>query len=210
MRWGRFCFVLAVGIGLVMLQGVAAWFDGYLTQAQMQMRGISNGWSFFEHGGMWGDFFVITPLLAYVLARFEIPYGSMTGLTAVALSLLACSVMGYQYQLASIVAPEAHAHHGRTTVAGFIHGAYAAFAICTIALLYIGMHSPSITREQLLAISVVLTPFFFLGVAKLSEQWSFAPTLRVQVAVEIAAVWGVTLLRLLSGYRIGEPEVSRK
>jgi hypothetical protein len=71
---GRIFFALLPAViaficleGLVALQAFLAYQDHFFTVAQMRGRGISQGLPFISHFGMWGDFFVISPLAAYVI-----------------------------------------------------------------------------------------------------------------------------------------------
>ncbi len=62
--------VLVTGLFLVCVQGATSWMDGYLSQKQMKKElGIYDGWSFLQHGGMWADVFIVSPLVAYILGR---------------------------------------------------------------------------------------------------------------------------------------------
>ena len=71
-----FWLVLTIGVILVLAQGVFSYRDGYLTKKQMATRGIRHGWSFLEHGGMWADIFIISPLIAYVSSQHQLAYVS--------------------------------------------------------------------------------------------------------------------------------------
>lgn len=197
MAWKNFFLIWAFGASVVLAQGIASWFDGYLTQAQLIGRGITNGWSFLEHGGMWADALIISPLLGYVLAHWEVGYDSRVGDVTLILALALCVALGYVYQVNGIDAPDAHTHGGRTTIAGFIHGLFALFALWTISLVYLGATSPTIPASMLMAISSALTPFCVLGVMKFSDRWSFDRMAMVQVAAQLVLIWGATIARPL-------------
>lgn len=198
MDWRCFWAVWALGISAVLAQGIAAWVDGFLTQAQVSARGIANGWSFVEHGGMWADALLIAPLLGFVLGSWKVHYASRTGLVTFVAALFACIIFGYIYQENGVVAPEAHAHDGQTTVAGLIHGVFAIFALWTLCLVYLGATTPDVSLRPLVFISCALTPFCFLGVMKLSARWTFDRTAAIQVAAELALIWGATVFRFAS------------
>jgi hypothetical protein len=87
-------------------------------------------------------------------------------------------------------------HNGRTTIAGWIHAVYAALAIWVLFEVYSGLTVPIVSKNDLIVTSLVLTPFFYLGVAKFNDRWVFEPGAQIQVAVSIAVVWTVTLFRL--------------
>src|SRR5262245_36825061 len=144
--WGRFALVLALGLATVAAQGIASWFDGYLTQAQMQAQGVTNGWSFLEHGGMWADALIISPILAYILAKYTLRYMTSEGAAIFVAALLATMALGYLYQQSGLHTPEAHTHDGKTTLAGILHGVFATFAIWTFALVYLKLSTPAVSK----------------------------------------------------------------
>jgi hypothetical protein len=183
-----FIFVLAAGVVLVVLQGLLSWMDGYLTKDQMRSRGIATGWSFFEHGGMWADVFLISPIQAYLLATYRIPYTSRWGLLTLACAAALALVMGRVYRRSGVKMPEAHTHDGRTTPAGWVHGAFAIFAFWTFMLFYLKQTSPPASVRDVLAVSILLIPFTFLGLAKFNRRWRPSFWDRWQITAEIAAL----------------------
>ncbi len=189
--------IFTVGIILVLIQGFASWFDGYLTQDQMVSRGII-GWSFMEHGGMWADVLVISPFVAYLVSRYQFPYVSNRGIMLLAIAIALSLIMGHMYQKGGMLIPEAHTHHGTTTIAGWIHGVFAVAAIWIFAMVYLpGMATPPVSKVDLLVISIMLTPFFYLGVAKFNPRWTFSVTAKLQVLAEIILIWVVAALRII-------------
>mgnify|MGYP001336769392 CR=1 FL=1 len=185
--------VLAISIGLVFIQGLLSWYDGYLTQGQMRASGINNGWAFVEHGGMWGDAFFISPILAYLLGTYQIAYVSTVGLVTFAIIAAGGLAAGCWHRDRGITEPEAHTHDGRTTKAGYIHALFAVFAIWTITLAYLNQMTPPIRVSEVGVISCILTPFFFIGVTKFSKRWSLKSDARRQVAIQLIILWGVTV-----------------
>lgn len=195
MDWKLFNTILLVGIGLVLIQGLFAFFDRYLWQEQMRERGITNGWSFMEHGGMWADVFVISPLVAYAASKYQLDF-SWRGLLALAGSLIVVLALVEVYRRGAIATPEAHTHDGKTTPAGWIHALFALAAIWVCVQIYLGWTTPMVSKWDIVVFSLILTPFFFLGVVKFSERWTFDPGAKWQVAAGIAAVWVITALHL--------------
>jgi len=194
--WKLFWLTLAVGVLFVIVQGIAAWSDGYLTQTQMRSHGVTNGWSFFEHGGMWADVFVISPIVAYSVSNYKLDYFSKGGLTLFAIALVVSLAMGYMYQRGGITTREAHTHDGITPLAGWIHGIYAVAAIWVSAMVFLNFTTPSVSRVDIIVISILLTPFFYLGIVKFSERWVFSPAVQWQVAIEIIGLWALAGIRI--------------
>ncbi len=196
MDWKLFLYVFSAGVVLVFVQGISSWFDGYLTQAYMRSHGVTNGWSFMEHGGMWSDVFIISPVVAYIVSKYDVEYFSQWGLIILGVALVVSLAMGAMYQKNGITIPEAHTHDGTTTLAGWIHGLFAVAAIWTCALFYLNLVSPSVLKFDVLVISLLLTPFFFLGVVKFSDRWTFDTIAQWQVAFETAGLWAIASYRL--------------
>ena len=195
----RFWTILALGEFIVALQGIAAVLDGFLTRAQMLwVHNTVKGYSFMEHGGMWADAFIVTPLLAYLMSNYNFAYSS-TGSVAflVAAFALWALLAAKMYAPLGAAMPEAHAHDGYVTVAGWIHVLYAAVATWIIALAYLpGMAEPQVSSADIIIVSAALSFWTYLGVAKFSGYWTFDTFAKIQVGGEIALIWCLAAWRL--------------
>lgn len=187
---------LLLGIALILAQGICAYFDGYLTQSQLYARGIMNGYSFIEHGGIWADVFIISPSVAYIIGRYKPPYGSIRSMLVLGVASIVIILAGYVYTQMAIYHPEALTHDNYTTPAGWLHGLFALAAAWILALFYLGLTRPPASTRDIMAISVTLTPFCFLSVVKFSNKWEFSTLAQWQVALEIFGLWIVTWIRL--------------
>lgn len=191
-----FWTVLLIGIVLVVLQGVLSWFDGYLTQAQMHSHNVMKGWSFMQHGGMWADVFIISPLVAYAASKYQFEVFSWRALLALLGSLATVLALVEVYRRGAIITPEAHTHDGRTTPAGWIHALFALAAIWVCVQIYLGWTNPMVTKWDIVVFSLILTPFFYLGIVKFSQHWTFETGAQIQVGAGVAAVWVVASFHL--------------
>ena len=197
MNWQVFALVLAAEYAAIVLQGIAAWLDGYLTQAQMQSHGIMNGWSFMEHCGIWMDVIIISPAVAYFVSNHQFAYTSKWGMVAFVATLASWLVLIYLYQQGGKITPEAHTHYGTTTVAGWIYFVYAVLTTWVLVMAFIsGLATPAVSKLELSILAIALMPFFYYGVVKFSDRWTWSPLARYQVIVEILFVWTVTLFRV--------------
>jgi hypothetical protein len=184
-----FWLIWLVGTVLVVIQGVLSYFDGYFSRRQMLRRGVSNGWSFLEHGGMWADVVVISPLVAYVLSHYRLNWNTWYGI-ALALGAILISVfLGKMYAEAAKTTPEAHTHDRRTTPAGWVHGLFAVTGVWVMAMFFFTPLDPKVSPRDILIVAGILTPFFMLGVMKFSRRWRFERFARYQVLVLTLAVW---------------------
>ena len=192
MDWSVFWIVLVVGIGFVALQGVCAYIDGYFTREQMlRLHELKKGNSFLQHGGMWSDVFVISPLVAYITSKDHLDYLSLRS------EIFLLVTMGFWWMAAkyfrSLPLPEAHNHNGQTTLAGWIHLGFGVVVMWMLSMFYFS-HPP---MHDLVVVSSFLTPFFFLGIYKIDKDWRWNPVAVWVVIGGPTAVWSVVLWRHL-------------
>ena len=176
----------------MILQGVAAYCDGYFSQRQMQSRGITNGYSFLQHGGMWADMFIVSPAVALIASKYKINYFSLYGIVFFAGTFIVVRAMGRLYCEYGKIIPEAHTHDGRTTLAGWIHGIFAFAVIWECLMFYLSPTVPKQKVEDLIFVSFLLTLLFPLGVIKFSLRWKFSLGDYIQIGVLTLLVWSVT------------------
>ena len=195
----KFWIFLVLGEFVVGLQGIAAGLDGFLTRTQMlRVHNIAKGYSFMEHGGMWADMLIVTPLIAYLVSNYRFAHDSPGSVALLAVAgglwtLLAIMI----YAPMGAVMPEAHTHDGYVPVAGQIHVLYAVVATWIIGMVYIpGMIEPQVSNTDIVIVSVMLSFWTYLGVAKFSNYWTFDTPAKVQVGGEVALIWGLALWHL--------------
>jgi hypothetical protein len=191
-----FWLVLLAGIALVGVQGILSYFDGYLTQAQMQARGIANGYSFMEHGGMWADVFVISPMVAYLISRYHFAYGRWWGILILDIALGITIGSSPIYNKIGLRHPVPHSHDGHTTAAGYIHALFAVAVLWIAGMFYFTPLSPAASPRDIIGISALLTPFFFLGIVDFNAKWEFMRGAKIQLAVQIMVLWLIAGIKL--------------
>ena len=166
----------------VVLQGLFAWRDQFLTPSQMVRHGIAQGLPFAAHGGMWGDVFFISPLLAALVEIYISGWSWLRIVAAFLASLFASYMMHETYKHAFY--PEAHVQYGKLTATGHIHLVYMAVAFAVIGLYYI--HAPYTPWMWLVSAFLVLHTIagthVILGI--ISPKWYGAAPL------QSAGTWG--------------------
>ena len=140
---------------------------------------------------MWTDVFVITPIVAYIMNRYRLPYVSVSGIIILILVVVDCIGAGAMYQEMGKTVPEAHTHFGYTPLTGWVHGLYAIAVLWICAMFYLSHIEPQPTYDMI-AISIGLTTHIVLGVMKFNPNWSWSKGAIIQVAVFIALIWVIT------------------
>ena len=195
--------VLAVALAAIAVQAILSHKDGYLIQEQIRKNRYLDQWtaySFMQHGGMWCDVFIISPLIAYLTHTYSFAYLSWLPLlllvTCILLTLMALSA----YAHSSFRIREAHAHGGQLTAAGLVHGIYASIAMWIICLFYLTRAQPRTSTADVILTSIALTPFFFLGAAKWDRRWfrqlrtdTFA---KRQIIFGPILVWTIAIIKI--------------
>ena len=188
-------------MGLIALQGFAASKDGFFSAQQLQefvwLPHFKGGpYAFTDHGGMWADFFVMTPIVAYVMAKYRLPYFSLWGLIELVIAVAITIALVKMWMGFGHFYPEAHAHDPirpndpQLPIAGWIHGFYMVVAIWICAMYYtVAEPKPGFDMMFVaLGLMVVLT----LGVMKFNPSWHWDKGAIIQVAGLCALVWAVT------------------
>jgi hypothetical protein len=201
LRSTKFWTILAIGFAFVGIQGVYAYFDGYFSQAQIfKIHGINNAYAFIEHGGMWADVFLISPVVAYIICTYRLPYLLKPGIMILVFAFVISLVCGVIYQEMGKIYPEAHTHFGYTPLIGWIHGVFAVAAIWICSMFYLTHIIPK-PNLDMIAISSILTLFFILGVMKFNPNWRWSKVAIIQVSVLIILIWVTTVYKLICGNR---------
>jgi len=158
----RYVFFLNL---LVLASGWFAWRDGYLFMSQTRY-GVPAGMNiavFIEHAGMWGDFFIVSPVVAYILdtysARWEVrrlltTFGCATLLASLVLLLIWTEASKHLY--------ESMARGGYVTVTGALQFLYMAISLTGIAMYYLG--TSDVSKRSVLVVTALLAVHVALGI----------------------------------------------
>jgi hypothetical protein len=145
---------------LVGLQAVFANQDHFLTIAQMKGRGISQGLPFVWHFAMWSDFFVISPLAAYVTGRTFSQWRQRRILATLAVGVVSAITLSVFYMFLSSF-PEAHVQNFRLTHAGVAHAIYLAIAV-SVFIQFL-CFTDGVSLGLLRTVSILLLLHVFIG-----------------------------------------------
>ena len=147
-----FLFVLIFAELLVVLGAWYAYRDHFLTVREMQREGVTQGLPFLAHAGMWGDFFLVSPLIAYILLIYA-PYWDIRQYGVAFIVGLSTSA-GLHYLYTKIEIPESHVRSGRLTRAGWVHFVYMTGAMMVLCLYY--FCTPTLSYLSFIVTSVLI------------------------------------------------------
>jgi hypothetical protein len=170
MNWIAFWITLVGMEYLVFWQAALANGNEMLTVWQMrEYRGIMFGLPFLWHGGMWGDVFIISPVVAWIVGEFWTTWSWP--------SLIVCGLAGFTvsnlmhdlYRLS--VWPEAHVEGRELTDVGYVHHGYMSIAFAVLFEYYlksvtVGGLSTMWLISALLVVHVAVGNHLLLGLAK--------------------------------------------
>ncbi len=140
-----------------------------------------------EHGGLWGNFLLIAPLVGFLQCTypFEISIRS-AGLLLLALSLS----VGLLYAFKAMGMKDHIVHDERISRSGWLLAPFTALAIWIIGLCMLGWTRSPVTATHALVIAWVLTAYFLLGVVKFNRlRWRWRMNDTVQVGLLVGGVW---------------------
>jgi hypothetical protein len=139
----------------VLAEAVMAWRDGMFTARQMEQKYRNHfvGLPFVWHFGMWGDLFIITPILGLIVARYGDQWSAAQVLHMGGVGILLSAAMHFIYTLTPF--PDSLAWRKEMSPAGWMHLVYQGSAFAVIGLLY--FCTESVSPQFLVAASAALT-----------------------------------------------------
>ncbi len=188
-----FPLILFLGLFIIGCQWMAAFLDGFCFRSQLARGGRSHAFALVEHGGMWMDVFLITPLVAWMVSAYPLEYNTTFGYAALFAALMVVMAVAVMFRNSD----EAYAHDGRTSLAGLFHWAYAWLALWVFTLFF--FRNPAPRAHHLVAAAMCLTPFYFLGVVKFRRHWRPRPADVHQALLLNLVMWTVVAVRISHG-----------
>ena len=144
---------------LVILQAALAYRQQFFTVSQIRAVHISQGLPFVWHFGMWSDFFIISPLAAYLIGCYFDQWRVRRALLSLLIGLICAALLGWLYAMSPM--PEAHMQNHRLTAAGVVHLLYASAVISVSAQFF--LFTVDVPRRLLLQVSILLLLHVFVG-----------------------------------------------
>ena len=151
-------FVFIALESLVLIQAILAFRNHFLTVNQMQDVHM-NGLPFLWHFGMWGDFFIVSPVVAYLVRHHLYQWRWRSVMFSFTVGSISAILLGWLYTLSAI--PEAHMLNHHLTAAGVIHLLYMTISV-TIFLEYL-LFTSHVSASELKVVSSLVIFHVLLG-----------------------------------------------
>lgn len=140
--------------GLILLAAIFAFKDKHFapSQARGQLHpSHTKTFTFLEHGGMWSDFFVVSPLIAWLIAGYSKEWGTVEILFFVGVSsIVSIGLLFYWDKIESDVSDSLR-HSNKVTAAGKTHFVYMAIVLSVLGMFFLRTQGVSLQIELLVA-----------------------------------------------------------
>ena len=155
------------------------------------------GLPFIAHGGMWGDIFIISPLVGLIVGTYGGNWTLVQIVTMLIIAMMLSGVMHWTYVQTPF--PDSLAWKGEgITTAGWLHVVYMGAAFAIIGLLYFCTPNPNQALVLLtglsLGVHVVVGTHIPLGVFNEFEPMEWFPDfLNPPTGYVVLGAWGVLI-----------------
>jgi hypothetical protein len=158
---------------VVLMQAIAANIDGWFLPSDLRKRGLK-GFALVQHGGWIGDA-IVSFFLAYILYHYH-GYSPIADTVVVTMVMLATFVLMQVWRMqAAKGIPEAHTHDNRTTIAGWLHGAYFAAGIILLVHYFFVVPVSEGNNVESIVIAAYFAGHIVLGAHKFSKEYHWDP-----------------------------------
>lgn len=184
-------YIGLIGYLLIVSEIICAWNDNFLFPEQMIRRGLKHGIPLAAHGGIWGDWLIITPMIVIITQA----YSSQWSLTQISAMLSVSAMVTISMCLMWIhlgkTTPESLSHNGLLTLAGFIHAIYMIIALTIILLFFF---YSNIALWHMIIIAIILGFHIIIGnhiiLSLVSPPWYKGKNHRdLSVWSQLAVIW---------------------
>jgi hypothetical protein len=182
---------------ILLVQIPVAYDDGTLTSGMFRKsHGLHRAHGLLEQGDFLADVFIVSPLMAWVMAKHDVWTGWVWPLSILGAAIGLWTCMSRVFVAQGVHNPNSYAYDGKMSRVGICHGAYFVIGFWVMIMAYIGPMEPTFTRHEYIVASSLLTVWVYLGPKKFSSHHRFCSTDIVVGAGELAVFWGVTGYRL--------------
>ena len=143
-----------------------AYLDGFAFGWQVRAQAIvpAKFLDFWRHAGMWGDFFIVNPILAYLLETHGKSWSLIAFCTVFTTTALVGALLLFPLLQDSRTTPSAFARDGLLTLVGAMHYIYFTFSTALVVMFYLFTPKERITKLEAICITTCLIVHWSLGV----------------------------------------------
>jgi hypothetical protein len=157
---------LVLGSAFVLAQFVCAYLDGFAFrwQVRSQARPPAKFLTFWQYGGMWGDFFIVNPVVAYVLDVYSRSWSGAVVSSVFTTIMLSGAFLIVRLLPQSHNMPSPFARDGFVTSAGAVHYIYFTAGMTVVFMFYLFTPSAGLNMWEVIIITILLMVHWGLSV----------------------------------------------
>ena len=126
---------------------------------------------FIEHGGMWGDTFIVSPLVAYMVSEMKhpSPWGSLVAISITVVVGVMMIRIWAQATAGNDGFDEAFARNGKLTISGWLHFVYMLPTLSVVIMYYWCQPRGTVSVFQAGVVSILMAVHTATGI--LQPDW---------------------------------------
>jgi hypothetical protein len=157
---------LLLGSTFVLAQFVCAYRDGFAFEWQVraQAHPPAKFMTFGQYGGMWGDFFIVNPVAAYILDVYGRSWSGPVLSSVFTIIMLAGAFLIVRLLPQSHNMPSPFARDGFVTSAGAVHYIYFTVGMTVVFMFYLFTPAAGASATEVVTITILLIVHWGLSV----------------------------------------------
>ena len=181
--------------GIIVLAGIFAWLDNHLLPSQKPRRTVGKRivlFTFIEHGGMWSDFFIVSPTVATILYFYAEEWDLIPLLCTATIAIFITVVMLHVWKIKGKGISDSLVHSGRVTKAGWVHAIYMIVALTVYGMFF--LFTKNVPDSLMLQIGFAVGVHVFISAVQ--------PSIYTRGKIDLFAVFMIVLVWITLAYFI--------
>ncbi len=186
-------FFVVCSYALIASEGILSSLRGMFSPKQMQSFGGKTGMPWLTHGGaFFGDAFLVTPTVAYLIYRCGASWHPRDHLLQI--GIVWAINIGFHWMWARQQSPDCLACFGRLTPAGYPHFLYMGLSLTLVVLLYFDTTVP-IDPAVVIAVSLIFAFHLLIGSHAVPSIWNILADHMPNLGLQRLSWWKVNTLK---------------
>jgi hypothetical protein len=180
---------LVLGSVFVLAQFACAYLDGFAFgwQVRSQAHPPAKFLTFWQYGGMWGDFFIVNPVVAYVLDVYGRSWSGPVLSSVFTIIMLAGAFLMVRLLPQSHNMPSPFARDGFVTSAGAVHYIYFTIAMTVVFMFYLFTPAAGVNTWEVITVTILL--ILHWGLAVLQPLYTVFGKIHVEAKIGTGIGW---------------------